>query len=439
MAAKNSEVLRGKVAIVGGGVIGFAVAEKFSRVIQPKDEIGVVVINASKRPGQDGSEHNSQVVHSGIYYEPTTLKALLCVPGNHLITQYAGYKEVGYSPTGKLVVATTKTEKTKLDAIHERAKANGVQGIRELDTAKIRDLEPKVKAHKGLLVPSTGTIDAAGLVRRLAHDFERNGGDIMNSTAVLKGEIRNDGVLLEFGNVEKTAEGSVITGEVQQAIFEQVIICAGINSQAVARSIEGIPDGSIPATEYAKGYYYRYQPHPDEAPPFARHVYPIPVPGGLGIHATKGRDKSVQFGPNIERLPTPEHPSPLDVPDYTFYDRPGRKGEFVKAIRSYYPTLNPDQLKEGETGIRPKISRSGDEDFTLLSQPELGTPRVVIVVAESPGLTSSLAFGETIWEMTKHGTSAKEAALNLFWEQRDPGILNTYSLDQMVTVYKGYQ
>lgn len=381
-------VIRGDIAVVGAGVVGLGIAARFSR-----EGREIVVLEADDQVGQETSSHNSGVIHSGIYYPPGSLKARLAVPGNKMLYGYARAQEIPHKRRGKLVVATTE-ETAKLTQLQANAEINGVP-VQRLRDKEIQDLEPEVIASAGLCVPSTGSIDPAGLIRSLSRDVKRSGGDIMTSTPVRRGQIRDDGVLLEFGD-----------GEL--ALFNLVINSAGLNAQAVAHAIDEIPNDLIPLTEYAKGYYYELQGEQ----PFTHHVYPLPVPGGLGTHATVGLDGRVKFGPNVEWLKTPQNISPLDRPDYNFDERPERRDEFIAAIRQYYPGLDPAKLRVGDTGIRPKTGRGSEQDFIIQGAPELGTPHLINLFGiESPGLTSSLAIAETVFSMAQcRNLTAHQAA-----------------------------
>jgi L-2-hydroxyglutarate oxidase LhgO len=240
-----------------------------------------------------------------------------------------------------------------------------------LDAREIAELEPQVKAVRGLISPSTGIIDSHGLMSALRRDAEERGANVILASPVLGGRVTAQGIELRIGG-----------SEVSTALCRTVVNAGGLQAQDVARGIEGVPPSSIPGQYFAKGHYFTLSGRS----PFQRLVYPVPVPGGLGVHVTLDLAGQARFGPDV---------SWLDGIDYSFDE--SRAAQFYSAIRSYFPALADGALVPGYTGIRPKLSPAGSpaDDFVLQGPSEHGVPGLLNLYGiESPGLTSALALAD---------------------------------------------
>ncbi|MES1165239.1 MAG: NAD(P)/FAD-dependent oxidoreductase [Verrucomicrobiota bacterium] len=356
------------VAVVGGGVIGLAIARRLARAGRE-----VVVLESEPAVGMHTSSRNSEVIHSGIYYGTGSLKARLCVAGRRLLYEYCRENDVTFAKPGKIIVATDAAEIPVLEKIRAQGEVNGVDDLRWLGEAEVRELEPAVRCARGLFSPSTGIVDSHGLMAALRRDAERDGARILIASPVVAGQVLHDGIQLSIGGDQPTT-----------ALCRVVVNAAGLRAQEVAAAIRGIPAATIPPTFFAKGHYFTLA----GSAPFRHLVYPVPAPGGLGVHVTLDLAGQVRFGPDVSWV--------NDV-DYRFDE--GRASSFYASIRAYYPALKDGFLQPAYTGIRPKLGPPGSppQDFVIRGPADDGVPGwVALYGIESPGLTASLAIAEQV-------------------------------------------
>jgi L-2-hydroxyglutarate oxidase LhgO len=352
--------------VVGGGVIGLAMARALA--FSGRE---VTLLEADSRLGNHTSSRNSEVIHAGIYYPDDSLKARLCVLGKSKLYDYCAAAGVSHRRVGKLIVATRDEEVVTLDGILARAKRAGVEDLQWLDARDIHELEPEVRAVRGLFSPSTGIIDSHGLMSALRRDAEAAGAQVVVGSPVLGGRVLDDGIALQIGGAEASFAKCVT-----------LVNAAGLSAQSVSLSLAGVPASSIPGQYFAKGHYFTL----GTRSPFRHLVYPVPVPGGLGVHVTLDLAGQARFGPDV---------SWLDGIDYGFDE--SRASSFYEAIRRYFPGLHDGALVPGYTGIRPKLSPAGSpaDDFVVQGPAEHGVPGLLNFYGiESPGLTASLALAE---------------------------------------------
>lgn len=358
-------------AVVGAGVVGLAIARKLAMSGRE-----VIILEAEDAFGTHTSSRNSEVIHAGIYYETGSLKAKLCVQGRKALYKYCEEHQVNHKRIGKVVVACDETELPGLKKYKEQAEINGVDDLRMLDKAELARLEPEVKCVAGFLSPSTGIVDSHGLMLAYLGDAEEHGASLALSSPVRSGAVQSDGILLEVGG---SANMSLLCNT--------VINAAGLNAQALARSITGIPAATIPPTYYAIGHYYTLS----GKTPFSRLVYPVARQDWLGVHVTIDLGARVKFGPDFAWI---------DRIDYRFDE--SREQAFYKAIRRYYPGLKDGALVPGYTGIRPRITGPGEpaQDFVIRGADTHGVRGLVNLFGiESPGLTSSLAIADHVAQL----------------------------------------
>ncbi len=367
--------------VVGGGVIGLAIARALAASGRQ-----VTLLEAEPRLGTHSSSRNSEVIHAGIYYTPGSLKARLCVAGRDLLYEYCESHGVAHERIGKLIVATSDEEIHVLERLKSQAAANGVRDLVWLDQSQIFALEPLVRAVRGLLSPATGIVDSHAYMSALRRDAERDGVDIVVSTPVSGGRIVTDGIEVQTGG-----------SDAARVLCRTLVNAAGLRAQEVARSIGGIPNESIPAQCFAKGHYFVL----NGKAPFRHLVYPVPAPGGLGVHLTLDLAHQARFGPDV---------SWLEGVDYSFDE--ARSDAFYEAIRRYYPGLVSGSLSPGYTGIRPKLGGAAQpaQDFLIQGPTDHGVPGLVNLYGiESPGLTASLAVAEYALALLS-GEEAKSVA-----------------------------
>jgi len=357
--------------VVGAGVVGLAIARELAMAGRE-----VLVLEAAALIGSETSSRNSEVIHAGIYYPTNSLKARLCVAGRDALYAYCASHGVAHARLGKLIVASEHNQLKELAGIAAQAKANGVEDLAELDAAAISRLEPALRAAGGLLSPSTGIIDSHAYMLALQGDAENAGAMFALRTPVRRGAIETGGYRLETG------------GETPlQLKARNLINAAGHGAWDVAHNLAGYAPEFIPPHVLAKGSYFTLRGRS----PFSRLVYPIPEPGGLGIHVTLDLAGRARFGPDVEW-----------VEDVDYRIDPDRAGRFYPAIRRYWPGLPEGALEPGYTGIRPKLAgpAGGNADFRI-DGPKLHGQRGLVQLfgIESPGLTSSLAIAELVAAM----------------------------------------
>ncbi len=356
------------MAVIGAGVVGLAVARALA--LQGHE---VAILEAERQIGMHTSSRNSEVIHGGMYYAPGSLKARLCVAGRRALYAYAAANGVPHRKVGKLIVATREEEVPALRSYLEQGAANGVEGLSLLGGGEVRALEPELRAVAGLLSAETGIVDSHQLMRAFLGDAQRHGALVALDAPLLSGSAGGGGIELRVGGAAPATLRCA-----------KVVNSAGLWAQAVARSIEGVPASTIPASYYAIGHYFTLS----GAPPFSRLVYPVAAGGGLGIHLTLDLAGRGRFGPDIAWI---------DRVDYRFDE--ARAPAFEKAIRRYWPGLPADALQPGYTGIRPRLGAAGTpaQDFVLQDQQVHGVGGLINLYGiESPGLTAALAIADEV-------------------------------------------
>jgi L-2-hydroxyglutarate oxidase LhgO len=354
--------------VIGAGVVGLAIARALARLGRE-----VVVLEGERIIGSGASSRNSEVIHAGIYYPTGLDKTRLCVEGKEMLYAFCREYGVPHRRCGKILVATTEGEIGNLAAIKKQAEANGVTDLAWLGGDEARALEPALAAAKALISPSTGIIDSHAFMLALQGDAERHGAALALETPVVSGRTAARGLIIETGGPSPT-----------QIAANIVVNSAGLGAQALARSIAGMPHEKIPPLHLAKGNYFALA----TPSPFSHLIYPIPAPGGLGVHLTLDISGRARFGPDVEWI---------EAIDYAV--DPKRGNAFYAAVRSYWPALPDDALQPDYSGIRPKIERPGgsNTDFLIQDQRDHGVAGLVNLFGiESPGLTSSLAIADWV-------------------------------------------
>ncbi len=355
-------------AVIGAGVVGLAIARRLALAGRE-----VVILEAEEAFGTHTSSRNSEVIHAGIYYATGSLKARLCVAGKHALYRYCAEHDVGHRRIGKIIVATAEDQVEALHKYRAQAETNGVNDLKLLDADALAALEPEVRGVAALLSPSTGIIDSHGLMLAYLGDAEAHGAALALASPVVSGAVTGDGILLEVGGAEPMS-----------LQCRTVINSAGLNAQAMARAIRGVPASTIPPTYYAIGHYYTLAGRA----PFNRLIYPVARQDWLGVHVTIDLGGQVKFGPDFGWI---------DRIDYRFDE--SRTVAFFEAIRRYYPGLQDGALQPGYTGIRAKIAGPGEpaQDFVIQGPREHGVAGLVSLYGiESPGLTASLAIADKV-------------------------------------------
>jgi L-2-hydroxyglutarate oxidase LhgO len=359
--------------VVGAGVIGLAVARALA--LGGRE---VIVLEAGDCIGSGISSRNSEVIHAGIYYPAGSLKAKLCVAGRRQLYEYCVTHHVPYNPCGKYIVATDEPQESKLQAILEKARINGVEDMVCLDRREMQRREPQIKCVSALLSPSTGLIDSHAYMLSLQADLEDAGGVVVFNSDVIAGDVTNDVLDLTVQSGDSAFRLAAKT----------VVNCAGLGSDKLAHAIVGINAETLPVYSYAKGNYFTYA----GKSPFSSLIYPVPNEYGLGVHVTHDMAGNMRFGPDVEW-----------VDELNYEVDPERCENFYAAIRSYWPELPDDSLLPAYSGIRPKINGQGlaAADFVVQGENEHGIRGLINLFGiESPGLTSSLALADYVKAMS---------------------------------------
>ncbi len=357
---------RANIVIIGGGVVGCAVARAVSARWSD-----VFLLEALPRLGLGASSRNSGVIHAGLYYPPGSLKARHCLRGNPLTYEFCAAHGVPHRRTGKLVVASSPAETGALEALRQNAMANGVEGLRIVDRARIREREPHAEGFQAIEVPSTGIVAAEELVKAYARIAAEQGAHIVTQARVERLEPLHDGIRVV------SAAGEIET--------KCLVNSAGLFADEVAALL-----GSRMAR-------HRIYPVRGEYCELARGkqdwirglVYPLPHTDGksLGVHFTKTVWGSVLLGPTARY-----------IDDKNNYERDREPVEnFAREAKELLPAIETSDLVLAHSGIRAKLTPPGGGlgDFIIERDPEF--PRVVQLIGiESPGLTSAPSIAEHV-------------------------------------------
>jgi L-2-hydroxyglutarate oxidase LhgO len=391
-----------KVAVVGGGIVGIAIAREIL-IRNPDSE--VTVFEKEDRLAYHQTGRNSGVVHAGLYYEPGSQKALLCRRGVGLLEDYCAQKNIPRIACGKVLVALNEVERGRLKNIEERANANGVPGIRTIGPEELREIEPFVRGIAALHSPSTSIVDYGQVTQALAADAAAAGAKILLGHEVT-------GLRSVGAQVVVTARTG---GGTSDNAFDQVVACGGLQSDRLAQMAGEGPD---PVIMPFRGEYWALKPE-------KRHlvnglVYPVPDPRYpfLGVHVTPRVDGEVLIGPNAVlalaregytwgKVSVPDLAGVARTPAFWRFARQHwrtgfremygslSKKRFVAAARAYVPDISDDDVVPGPSGIRAQaLDADGGlvDDFRIAIRDRI----VVLRNAPSPAATSALAIAEHV-------------------------------------------
>lgn len=360
------------ILVIGAGVVGLAIGRELA-----KCDREVVVVDKEGSFGRQTSSRNSEVIHSGIYYPPNSLKAKLCVQGNDLIYRYAYHYDIPHRNTGKLVVANSDKEVLHIHKLKENGEQNKLENLAILDEFRCRDLEPKIKAKQALYVPSTGIIDTHTLMHSLYKEIESEHGFVVFDMHVVHIDFTDNFYIVTFDNGDSFKANVLVNS-------------GGLFSDHLARLVGIEIDKHNLRLHWCKGEYYK-----TTAIDHIEHlIYPTPDPDGksLGIHLTLNLNKEVRFGPNAYYV---------DNLDYSMDEK--CKSEFLSSINRYLD-VQFDDIHPDDCGIRPKLQKEGDSfrDFYIREETDKGYPNFINCIGiESPGLTASLAIGKYVSNLIK--------------------------------------
>ncbi|MCL0043263.1 L-2-hydroxyglutarate oxidase [Dehalococcoidia bacterium] len=391
------------VAVVGGGIVGLAIARELSQRF-PKIVVGLV--EKESEIGQHQTGHNSGVIHSGLYYQPGSFKAQFCVDGAERMKKYCTEHDIEFEVCGKLVVATDEEELPRLQTLFERGIANSVQGIEMIEQDQISEYEPHTRGLRAIVVPPTGIVDYQLVAASYATEIREHGSEIITDAEVVDIETRTDGLVL------KTTAGDVQT--------KHLINAAGLHVDVIAKML-GVPV-DVKIVPF-RGEYYMLRP--DREHLVNNLIYPVPDPAFpfLGVHFTRTIHGEREAGPNAVLAFAREGytRTTFNVSDMAgtfrfpgfwamtrkywkmgageFY-RSASKRAFVKALQKLMPEITESDLVPGHTGVR---AQALDRQGNLLSDFSINETRNAIHIrnAPSPAATSSLAIGEYVGSLAE--------------------------------------
>ncbi|MBL8167490.1 MAG: NAD(P)/FAD-dependent oxidoreductase [Acidobacteria bacterium] len=356
------------VVIIGGGVVGTAIAAEVSRFYDD-----VFLLEALPRLGLGTSTRNSGVIHAGIYYQKDSLKAFHCVRGVPMLYEFCAAHGVPHERTGKLIVADSESQLPLLEDLRQRGEGNGVEGLEVVEQRFIRTKEPNIGSPVALWSPNTGIVDAEALVKALARLAQANGAYSLTNTRVIGAEVK-DGLAL-------------LRTEREEVAARVVINAAGLYADDVARMF-----GYSEHTIYpCRGEYAELLPH---ARNFVKGlVYPLPMPTGhgLGVHFTKTTGGALLIGPNAGYITQKD--------DYE--NNRTELSVFYESARQMAPSLKIEDVRLSYTGIRPRLVPEHVHsfvDWVITPDPQWASV-IHLIGIESPGLTSCLSIAKSVAEM----------------------------------------
>lgn len=358
-----------KVSVIGAGVVGLAVTAELARYYRD-----VCLLEKNESFGLETSSRSSEVIHAGIYYPPGSLKAKLCLEGNHACYELCAAHHIEHKRLGKLIISTNAQEMEELEHLFENGKLNGVP-LEFLSKQQVNKLEPEVRASCTLFSPSTGIIDAYALMRYFFLRAKEQNAYIAFKTRVVSIELVSAG----YKVVVEDPSGCYFF------LTKVLVNCAGLSADRIAEMAGIDPLKAGYRLHYCKGEYFRTSKRLTNML-----VYPVPLAdeNGLGIHFTPNLQGTVRLGPNSRYV--------NDI-DYSV-DEGGRQ-EFYTAASRMIPSLEIDDLEPDFAGIRPTLRGKGEgfRDFIIKHEGDRGLPGLINLVGiESPGLTASPAIASYV-------------------------------------------
>jgi len=366
-----------KITIIGAGVVGLAIAAEITE--EGKE---ILVIERHKHFGQETSSRNSEVIHSGIYYPKDSLKAKLCVEGNQLLYQLCGREQIPYQRIGKLIVALADEDVKGLEGLLDHGRQNGVDDLRMLSAAEVKQIEPHINVKAAIWSPSTGIIDTHSLMKYLEISAKSKGVDFAYNCEVESIEKKTYGYEVGIRDAD---------GEKFSFLSRIVINSAGLCADKVAASAGIDIDTAGYRIHYCKGEYFHLSGGKHK---LIHHlIYPPPTTISLGIHTVLDLQERVKLGPNA-----------FYVDEINYQVEESHKRHFWESVKSILPFVEEADLTPDMAGIRPKLQASGDpfRDFVISHEETLGLPGLINLIGiESPGLTACLAIARYVKKMVK--------------------------------------
>lgn len=390
------------ITIIGGGIVGCATA----MALQKDSDYSILIIEAEENLAAHQTGNNSGVIHSGLYYEPGSLKAKNCTEGRELMYRFCEENDVPYERCGKLVVAVRDEESERLERLYERGIANGLNGLKKLKAEELEEYEPNAKGVAGLFVPQTGIVDYVKVTESFAKKIIEKNGEIKLGC--------------KFESVQKRNDELIISTNLGEIKTKLLVNCGGLYSDRIARKC-GVNPGLmiIPF----RGEYYKLSKEKEHL--VNNLIYPVPDPRFpfLGVHFTRMKKGGVEAGPNAVLAFKREG---YNFSDFSLNDtakmflysgfwrmtskyykmgfgefyRSLNKKEFVKALQKLLPEVNSDSIVKGGAGVRAQaLEPSGKlvDDFRIVEAERI----VHVLNAPSPAATSSISIGNHIGNLIR--------------------------------------
>ncbi|KAI0638256.1 NAD dehydrogenase [Trametes polyzona] len=406
--------------VIGGGVVGLAVAQRLAQKFPGKS---TYLVERHRAAGEETSSRNSEVIHAGLYYPPESLKTHLCLRGRHLLYERCAAHGIPFKKTGKLVVAREE-QRPYIESLHAKAlKLSWPRHSNPVDTHspilpttlisgdQARELEPGLHQDisAALWSPETGIVDSHALMESLEKDImDADNGELVYSTKVVRVDPSRD----EPGWVVQTTTGEAEEGDALLA--RTVINCAGLSAPLILNAI--LPEAKRLPMFFARGSYASYRG------PGVEHVshliYPCPAVGkdkhafhSLGTHLTLDLQGKVRFGPDLDWLNPPQDHEDSDFWQKHLVPDDSRLPLMYEAVKEYLPKVSRNGLQPDYCGVRPKLvgPGAGFQDFVFRRDKANGQGEgemISLLGIESPGLTSSLAIAEYVVDGMMGGGSA---------------------------------
>jgi L-2-hydroxyglutarate oxidase LhgO len=365
-------IFQADAVVIGAGAVGLSVAYSLS-----SKKKNIIVIEKHPAFGQETSSHNSEVIHSGIYYPKGSLKARLCVEGRSLLYQFCEKYGINSRRTGKLIIAADDKEAAQLEKLFSVGKANGVSDIRLLSKESTAKLEPNIRAVAAIHSPSTGIFDSHQFMKCL-ESLSKDNGVIFAYNCEVVGISKDNGF---YDLAVRDADGEKISVK-----SNVVVNSAGLYSDTIAQMVGIDIEDNKYKLYYCKGEYFRVRSA--KAKLVNMLVYPPPEKDSLGVHTVMDLQGEMKLGPNAFYV---------DEVDYDV--NPQHRDEFSVAAKTYFPFIESEDLSPDIAGIRPKLQAPGEDerDFVISDEKNKGFEGFINLIGiESPGLTSSLSIAKYV-------------------------------------------
>jgi (S)-2-hydroxyglutarate dehydrogenase len=399
--AVNIKTVNYDIIVVGGGIVGLATALKLKNA---SPFLKILLIEKENELAKHQTGNNSGVIHSGLYYKPGSLKAKNCIHGYRLLIDFCKENEVPFELCGKIVVATNEKELPLLENLYVRGKQNGLENLKKLNKAQLKENEPHVDGLEGIFVPQTGIVDYKIVAEKYGEILRSKDVDINLSEQVI--------------DVQTSDSKVVVITQKQSYSTKLIINCAGLYSDKVARMTGS--DLNVKIIPF-RGEYFKLRKEKEYL--VKNLIYPVPDPNFpfLGVHFTRMAKGGVEAGPNAVLAFSREGYRKSDInfselaetlawPGFqkvaSKYWRTGfgemyrsfSKSAFTKALQKLIPEIQESDLEIGGAGVRAQAcDRQGGlvDDFLILEKEHV----INVCNAPSPAATSSLAIGETVADL----------------------------------------